>query len=266
MSRQRRVRYSYPRAMMDLAVALSLQRGISAAAQTMSLPLSTIYRWLAQHRKAPEGNARVQRIGRGEGLGELIVVCEARGFNVRRAAALLNRSDLSAHDVGNRFEEIPHALGAPAPQRPDERSRPGDRGSQVPAQARGRLELARRIIETCYYSKLSCEALANAAAMSRWHFIKLFKSAFAVSPYHYLMQVRIRQAKHILQTTSQPIDAVATAVGFDTTSSLCKAFRSVEGASLSSFYHGIRIGYIPMRQQLHATQSAQRLRGADRGV
>ena len=78
--------------------------------------------------------------------------------------------------------------------------------------------------------------------MSRFHFIRTFKSAFATAPYHYLMKVRIQHARQLLSTTAQPLDTVAGAVGFDSQSSLCKAFRSVEGVSLSSYFRGMRLG------------------------
>ena len=88
--------------------------------------------------------------------------------------------------------------------------------------------------------------LAGIAGMSRFHFIRTFKAAFSVAPYHYLMQVRIHHAKLLLSTTQQPLDAVAAAVGFDTQSSMCKAFRSIEGVTLATFFRGVRLGSAPL--------------------
>src|SRR4029078_2418204 len=126
---------------------------------------------------------------------------------------------------------------------------PPVRASSAPLSplVQARVALARSEIDRHYYSQLSCEMLAGIAGMSRFHFIRTFKAAFSVAPYHYLMQVRIHHAKLLLSTTQQPLDAVAAAVGFDSQSSMCKAFRSIEGVSLATFFRGVRLGSNPRR-------------------
>jgi AraC-like DNA-binding protein len=216
-----------------------------------------MYRWLAQHRHTANCYAVAGHVSGDEVLLDLISVCEAHGFNVRRDAVNLapphSTSSAPVSTVARKFvDSVQHAKARQVPGT-TLRERHGPEGCDPPKRACGeisvrvreRVELARRKIDLHYYSKLSCEMLAHAADMSKWYFIKSFKSAFDVSPYRYLMQVRIRHAKRLLHSTPQPLDAIATAVGFDTVSSLCKTFRSIEGVSLSSFFRGIRIGYTP---------------------
>jgi AraC family transcriptional regulator len=118
---------------------------------------------------------------------------------------------------------------------------------------RERLRSARNEIEQRYYAPLSCEQLAGIAGMSRFHFIRMFKSAFGVAPYRYLMQVRVGHARQLLSTTPQPLDVIAAAVGFDSPSLLSKAFKSIEGISLGKAFRGVRLGARPPAAPLAAS-------------
>lgn len=64
-------------------------------------------------------------------------------------------------------------------------------------------------------SQLRVESLAEAAGYSRFHFSRLFRDAVGVSPYQYLMQLRMRRALELLTTTDMPIKQIAGEVGFE---------------------------------------------------
>jgi AraC-like DNA-binding protein len=64
-------------------------------------------------------------------------------------------------------------------------------------------------------SQLRVESLAQAAGYSRFHFSRLFREAVGVSPYQYLMQLRMRKALELLTTTDMPIKQIAPTVGFE---------------------------------------------------
>jgi AraC-like DNA-binding protein len=254
MLRRRQVRLSYPQAFVELALLLALRHGRRNCARVLGLPLSTVYRWLEHYRRQPE---RIERIERSDQawLDELVGACEAHGFDLRERIRTLEpfaagndggdnpRSIFRARSLlregaapGNGTAPPANAIGAQALR---------GRSAPLSPLVQARVALARREIDRHYYSQLSCEMLAGIAGMSRFHFIRTFKAAFSVAPYHYLMQVRIHHAKLLLGTTQQPLDAVAAAVGFDTQSSMCKAFRSIEGISLATFFHGVRLGSSP---------------------
>jgi AraC-like DNA-binding protein len=238
----------YPQAFVELAVLLALRHGRRRSARAMAVPLSTMYRWLDRHRRQPERLIRIER-GEPEWLATRIADCEAHGFDLRarvgavepqvvRAsapnAALPLRAPVSALQFQAPATAAPAGIGAEAGA--------ADVTHPLSAAARAGVRLARDVIDRHYYSPLSCERLAGLAGMSRFHFIRSFKAAYAIAPYHYLLQVRIRHARALLGTTAQPLDTIATAVGFDSPSSLSKAFRSVEGVSLSACFHGMRLG------------------------
>jgi AraC-like DNA-binding protein len=259
MLRRRQVRLGYPQAFVELATVLAVRHGRRDCARVLGLPLSTVYRWLEHSRRGPERIDRIQRSGH-DWLDELIGACEAHGFDLRQRIAALE--PLAANSAAASGRENPRAIfHARAPARgramPNECAQPahaasthkaGDlRAASLAPGVRARVALAHSEIDRHYYSQLSCEMLAGVAGMSRFHFIRTFKAAFSVAPYRYLMQVRIHHARLLLSTTRQPLDAVAAAVGFDTQSSLCKAFRSIEGVSLATFFHGVRLGTSPPR-------------------
>jgi AraC-like DNA-binding protein len=250
MPRHRQVRLGYPQTFIELALLLAVRQGRRHAARIMAVPLSTIYRWFDQYRR----NRHLAGVERGDAqwLEERLADCEAHGFDLRqRFASIAARAAAPASTPDGH----PLPMSATAPSRPAAtHERVSRRHAVVAALSpaiRTRVERARAEIDRYYYAHLSCERLAGIAGMSRFHFIRTFKSAFTTAPYHYLMQVRIRHARELLSTTAQPLDAVAHAVGFDSQSSLCKAFRSVEGVSLSSYFHGMRLGSQMPRMDSH---------------
>jgi AraC-like DNA-binding protein len=253
MLRHRQVRLSYPQAFVEVALLLALRHGPRNSARVLGLPLSTVYRWLEHYRRQPERIARIERSDPAW-LDELIGACNAHGFDLRERIGTLEplaagdeardnpRSIFAARRLLRNgaapFASTPPASAVPQPIR---RS-----SAPLSPLVRARVALARSEIDRHYYSQLSCEMLAGIAGISRFHFIRTFKAAFSVAPYHYLMQVRIHHAKLLLSTTQQPLDAVAAAVGFDTQSSMCKAFRSIEGVTLAAFFRGVRLGSAPL--------------------
>jgi len=256
MLRRRQVRLSYPQAFVELALLLALRHGRRNCARVLGLPLSTVYRWLEHYRHQPDRIARIERSDHAW-LDELVGACEAHRFDLRERIGTLEPF-AAGNDAGSNPRSIfrapsllrsgaPPAAGMAPPATASGTLPFRRRSAPLSAPVQARVALARNEIDRHYYSQLSCEMLAGIAGMSRFHFIRTFKAAFAVAPYHYLMQVRIHHAKVLLSTTQQPLDAVAAAVGFDTQSSMCKAFRSIEGVSLAAFFHGVRLGSNPRR-------------------
>lgn len=264
MLRHRQVRLSYPQALVELALLLALRHDRRNCAKALGLPLSTVYRWLEGYRRQPERIVRIRSSG-PEWLDALITACEAHGFYLRSRVCMLESAAANSGTTGEnastqaifraRLPIIP-ADARPALAVSDEPVRHAPGATPLPV-ACARVALARAEIDHHYYSQLSCEMLAGIAGMSRFHFIHKFKAAYAIAPYRYLMQVRIHHAKLLLSTTQQPLDAIAAAVGFDTQSSMCKAFRGIEGVTLATFFRGVRLGSRPLCLETPAT-AAQR--------
>ncbi|MGH1374371.1 MAG: AraC family transcriptional regulator [Cellvibrionaceae bacterium] len=68
------------------------------------------------------------------------------------------------------------------------------------------------------------ESMATFAAMSRSKFAGLFKDSVGQSPMEYLTQLRLELAKELL-LKNKPVSLVADQVGYDSASSLARAFK-----------------------------------------
>ena len=75
--------------MVAIAIYLAIRHGRRIAAQALALPMSTVYRWWTDYRRAPGQYAEAARLERANGLHDLLVACEAHGFDVRRNVTML---------------------------------------------------------------------------------------------------------------------------------------------------------------------------------
>src|SRR5262249_37067845 len=157
-------------------------------------------------------------------LGALLAACEQRGVRVRNRARLLAMAGIGeAHSSA----PLPHGA-APAMNSVQQRTHGivvdfaahGERAFSE--EVRRRLQQVHARIEQEYFTHLSCADFSRIAAMSKYNLINRFRRLYGVSPYHYLLQVRIRHAKKLLDSTPASLGAIATAVGFDSPSSLSK--------------------------------------------
>jgi len=77
--------------------------------------------------------------------------------------------------------------------------------------------------------------LAEIACMSIGHFLRAFRAASGTTPYHYVLEQRLRKASIMLRTTTLPIAHIATECGFKTPSHLSSKFRARIGSSPSRY-------------------------------
>jgi AraC-like DNA-binding protein len=71
--------------------------------------------------------------------------------------------------------------------------------------------------------------------LSRQYFSKLFRRFTGQSPHSYLMEVRLRQARALLEETDLTIQEVATRVGFSDPYYFARTFRTHCGVSPSQY-------------------------------
>ena len=79
----------------------------------------------------------------------------------------------------------------------------------------------------------SLEKLADVAAVSPFHFHRVYRAATGETPSGTLRRLRLARACHLLKDNARPITNIAFDVGYDTSQSFAKAFRSVTGYSPS---------------------------------
>lgn len=92
-----------------------------------------------------------------------------------------------------------------------------------------RLARARAFLEERYRDELEVEELARVACYSRYHFLRLFRQAYAETPHRYLVERRMREARRLLGTTELPVTDVCLQVGFRSLGSFSRTFRDAVG-------------------------------------
>ena len=115
------------------------------------------------------------------------------------------------------------------------------RASTIPdcEQGLSRRQLHRSIeyIQAHLDQNLSLTAIAEELGLSSYYFCRLFKQSMGISPYQYLLQQRIEQAKQLLGRSTLKVTQVALACGFANSSHLAKHFRQQTGVSPTQFRH-----------------------------
>jgi transcriptional regulator GlxA family with amidase domain len=71
---------------------------------------------------------------------------------------------------------------------------------------------------------LSVSALAGVATMSERHFLRVFAREVGCTPAVYVERVRVEAARHLLETTTDGVDHLATSCGFGTAETMRRAF------------------------------------------
>lgn len=102
---------------------------------------------------------------------------------------------------------------------------------RVSARDERRISKALRHIELHAEDALDLSAMAGVAAMSKYHFLRTFRHIVGMTPYQFLLGVRMRRAAARLATSSTPISAVAFEAGFGDLSTFNGRFRDVFGMS-----------------------------------
>src|SRR3954470_1485102 len=101
------------------------------------------------------------------------------------------------------------------------------------------VERALDLIRSCYARRLSLAELGRAAGVSRYSLIRAFDRDVGMSPYTYLMQVRVERAVALLRA-GVSIAAAAQRVGFADQSHLSRTFKRWVGVTPGAFARAVR--------------------------
>lgn len=78
---------------------------------------------------------------------------------------------------------------------------------------------------------LSLGELAQLAALSEYHFVRMFRTSFGQPPHRYVLQRRLLRARQLLQHSRLPLGEIALACGFASASHFSNRFRAAFGAA-----------------------------------
>ena len=262
MHRRWRVRHSYPEPVVELVRLLLPSHGVREISGLLDIPKSVIYRWRALERA--NGFASEDSLADARNISSAVARCHELGFHFTDRPAAANRplwpSPVPAQpppeasaptcetsglvsgvaesvDEGMRLPDAARDVGEPqgGPCATEHRYAFDVRKERSTRKVRQRLEAARRMIDVEYFLDIDCRTLADTARMSRHHFIRMFSHLFGSTPHQYLIHTRVEAAKRLLLASREPIEVIATGVGFRSGQGLNRAFKQTEGMSVSRF-------------------------------
>jgi AraC-like DNA-binding protein len=95
-----------------------------------------------------------------------------------------------------------------------------------------RIVLAKEYIDRNFQGPVDLSTIAGNAFLSKFHFLRLFKLHYGMTPHQYLTAVRLREARRLL-AEGLPVSQVCAAVGFDSVSSFKGLFKRYWGSTPS---------------------------------
>ncbi|MGV9721446.1 GlxA family transcriptional regulator [Nocardia beijingensis] len=112
---------------------------------------------------------------------------------------------------------------------------------QPPTPRGSTLEPVLRWIQDNSARDLTLDDIAAEAGMSTRTLNRRFREHTGTTPLQWLLRARIRQAQHLLEATSHPVDRIAGQVGFGSPTAFRDRFKRVVGTSPHSYraaFHG----------------------------
>jgi AraC family transcriptional regulator len=87
-----------------------------------------------------------------------------------------------------------------------------------------RLSRAMDVLRSGFCGEVSLDELAAEACLSKYHFLRLFRSAYGLSPYQYIQHLRIEKARALLSDSVITISDLAGLLGFENSQSFSRLF------------------------------------------
>ncbi len=151
---------------------------------------------------------------------------------VRALAPLISRAGL-ALEKRDALEEIALELaGSVMRLAGDART---NAARSMSAHDTGRIARVLRHLEDSAAQPHNLADLARAAGLSRYHFLRTFKTVAGVTPHQWLLRARLRDAARRLATSKQPVTEIALDAGFDDLSNFIRTFRAEFGVPPSRY-------------------------------
>lgn len=101
-----------------------------------------------------------------------------------------------------------------------------------------RLKRTLSFLKQHYSQDIGLDELAGEAGMSKFHFIRRFKRSMGISPYQYLIKLRLDEALQLLRTGGMNVSQIAQATGFSDQSNFNAHFKRRFGTTPSTIGEG----------------------------
>ncbi|KZN64431.1 hypothetical protein N478_22305 [Pseudoalteromonas luteoviolacea S4060-1] len=87
---------------------------------------------------------------------------------------------------------------------------------------------SKHFMELYYMNKLELDDLANAAFLSRFHYVRVFKRMYGLTPRAYLRNLRVNKAKELIKNGIS-ITTVCFDIGYESPSTFSSVFKKCTG-------------------------------------
>lgn len=87
---------------------------------------------------------------------------------------------------------------------------------------------------------ISLGELAAYAALSEYHFARMFRESFGMPPHQYVLARRLELARKLLRDGELPLGEIALACGFASASHFSNRFRAAVGATPGAYRAAFR--------------------------
>lgn len=110
-------------------------------------------------------------------------------------------------------------------------SRIGAKGKAAKVDLDKRLKLALQYMNRHLTENLTLTKLSDIANLSTFHFHRLFKAAYGVTPLQQVTHLRLKKASGLLKSTMKKVSEVGCLCGFDNESSFVRLFKKELGTT-----------------------------------
>lgn len=105
----------------------------------------------------------------------------------------------------------------------------------IKADLHKKLKLAIKYMRSNMEEQVSLANLADAAHLSPFHFLRLFKATYEVTPMQYLTHLRLKNACRLLKKTKRSVGSIGNSCGFENQSSFIRLFKKEFGMTPQVF-------------------------------
>jgi AraC family transcriptional regulator len=95
-------------------------------------------------------------------------------------------------------------------------------------------------LDTSLAEPIGIPEMATVAGLSPFHFARMFRQTYGVTPHRHLMSLRLRKARDLLRSGPLSLAAIAYATGFSSQSHLTTRFREAFGTTPAAFRRSLR--------------------------